>query len=530
VAAAGALLAPAAAQATPVATAARSVSPVVTSISPKSPAIGGVLTIRGRNFVRGKGRNSVVFRRDGARAVFVKADLSTGKLLTVKLPPSLAKFLVQRDGQVQPTRFRLRVLARRLGARFTRNALSPLVKPEPSAATPPPVVVTGDCGNAEADLDGDRVKNGVDADDDDDLLTDTQEKGLELDPCNRDTDGDKVDDGYEWRSALDLNDDEDEEPNTFLPYPGKKPYPNALDGADANIDFDGDSLTLSEEQALWKYTVARGAPLSLGALTYSDGEQYTASARGADGHRVPTLAAATYDKWQCFLDWADPAKEDACRPGDVEHGYLEVMLQQPGRSWHDARTPFDIRDTDRDGDLTGQLTAQIDRDRDSWLSDDERDEDADGLTNFDETHGCMNPELWKALYKKETPYPIAYAGTNVADDDSDGDGVLDGADDQDHDDVPNMMECSRKRAAGVTTFDKQTSDSGDGSVVPVGPPAHDPKGFVNPFNPCLPLPGKYVEDSGNHIPGSRTCPLYIPVGDNAWAPFNPKDEYFYIHN
>ena len=47
-------------------------------------------------------------------------------------------------------------------------------------------------------------------------------------PCNLDTDGDGVDDGFEYQSAKDLNDDEYQNPNQFLPYPGKRPYPNPL--------------------------------------------------------------------------------------------------------------------------------------------------------------------------------------------------------------------------------------------------------------------------------------------------------------
>jgi hypothetical protein len=38
---------------------------------------------------------------------------------------------------------------------------------------------------------------------------------------------------------------------------------------------------------------------------------------------------------------------------------------------------------------------------------------------------------------------------------------------------------------------------------------------VNPFNPCLP-----------HVK-SRTCKRIVPA-DNAWAPFHPDDEYYYI--
>ena len=58
----------------------------------------------------------------------------------------------------------------------------------------------------------------------------------------------------------------------------------------------------------------------------------------------------------------------------------------------------------------------------------------------------MSPGFWKACYAERGPYPISYAGTKAYDGDTDGDGVLDGADDQDFDDVPNIMELSR--AAG----------------------------------------------------------------------------------
>ena len=37
-----------------------------------------------------------------------------------------------------------------------------------------------------------------------------------------------MEDGYEYQSAVDLNDDEYQSPNDVLPYPGKRPYPNPL--------------------------------------------------------------------------------------------------------------------------------------------------------------------------------------------------------------------------------------------------------------------------------------------------------------
>ena len=66
-------------------------------------------------------------------------------------------------------------------------------------------------------------------DDDNDLLLDDLEASIGTDPCRADTDGDGVADGYEYQSARDLNDDEYQQPNAFLPYPGKRPYPNPLD-------------------------------------------------------------------------------------------------------------------------------------------------------------------------------------------------------------------------------------------------------------------------------------------------------------
>ena len=38
--------------------------------------------------------------------------------------------------------------------------------------------------------------------------------------------------------------------------------------------------------------------------------------------------------------------------------------------------------------------------QDEWLSDGERDEDADGLTNYDETHGRMTQKYWAECYAR----------------------------------------------------------------------------------------------------------------------------------
>jgi hypothetical protein len=478
-------------------------TPIVKRITPKQIFVGETLTIRGRNFRRGVNKNTVAFKRRGAKVVFVKAGKGTTKLLRVTLPKRLERVLVVRNGTPVPTRLRVRVLSGRFGKRFTRASLSPIVGAEkpPAPPAPPPV-------DPDADCDGDKLVNGVDADDDNDLLGDALEKTLKLDLCAADTDRDGAEDGYEYKSARDLNDDEHETPNQYTPYPEKRPYPNALDSTDADTDHDGDTLTLLDEHRLWKYTTAHGSARTLAALTYSAGEQYSVSSRaGGTGRRTPTLAAAGYVKQAQFLSWAGAA------------GYRTVGLSYVGTNfpatdaddWWLPRTGFDIRDFDRGGAEAGAELTYYDRDGNGVLSDAERDEDADGLPNQWESTGCMTRGYWDGLYNKETPYYLQFAGVRLDDGDTDGDGVRDGADDQDHDDVPNVMECSRTMASGIA------EDPADLNTAPPGRPW---KGYVNPFNPGLP-----------HTK-SRTCKRYVVVGGSSgkWAPFNADNENYLIRN
>jgi hypothetical protein len=112
--------------------------------------------------------------------------------------------------------------------------------------------------------------------------------------------------------------------------------------------------------------------------------------------------------------------------------------------------------------------------------------------------------------------------------DSDNDDILDGADDQDHDDIPNIMELSRNMASGEVDWDAH-----DGTCVisdtillegPDGPDADsDPDpleeyhagvyGRVNPFNPCLPYTW------------SRTCARGVEFGAG-FAPFDGSTDWF----
>jgi hypothetical protein len=495
---------------------------------------GKWLTIHGKNFRRGKGRNSVGFKRDGAAVVFVRSDISTAKMMKVRVPTRLESLLATEGTNRVATRFHLRILTSRFGRSFTPARTSPLISARtprgpgaPGPGTPPPAAPEGNC-------DGDGQLNGADLDDDNDLVPDAQENAIGTNGCLADSDGDGVTDGYEYRSAVDLNDDEYAQPNTALPYPGKRPYPNPLGAADVTKDFDGDGLTLREEYDLWRHTTPNptGNPFAdvpgrATPLSYSDGLQYSESVRceeatgpsaalcqpGYDGgRRVPSLPASGYVKWQQFIAWATPA-------------YLKVEIHQ-NSAWYDdlnGRNSVDIRDTDLSGGPVEPVEEfTLDGDRDDFLSDDERDEDADGLSNYDELKSRMTPEFWAGCYAKEPRYPVAFMGTDPLDPDSDGDGVRDGADDQDNDDFPNLMELSRFAASGWRLNEVNETDDGIPSAITrsrvrVCDPDPDIKpdvlvhpndyGQVNPFNPCLP-------DTG-----SRSCADKMIFGQDRWAPF-----------
>ena len=115
----------------------------------------------------------------------------------------------------------------------------------------------------------------------------------------------------------------------------------------------------------------------------------------------------------------------------------------------------------------------------------------------------MTPEyLAKTIDKENSFYgrPEVQAMTTVSyvDPDVDGDGVPDGADDQDHDGWSNIDELSRSAlpAASHPAYAGVTGLTGLFIA-------------VNPYNPCLP------------DPNSRVCTLHPPLDSmSAWAPFD----------
>jgi hypothetical protein len=491
---------------------AKAAKPKVTRVTPMRLAVGETLTIRGTGFKSKPRSNTIVFRGSGGRTAFAKPRLASRTKLVVKIPGSVGRLLAVKDGRQSPTRLRLRVLVAKKFSAFTPRRLSPVV------------LGLGGGGNDKGGSGGGGTGGSVpvpppvcndDSDHDNDLLTNALELGIGTDPCRLDTDGDGIEDGYEYRSAKDLNDDELQDVGTVLPYPGKRPYPNPLDPSDAAKDYDGDSLELAEEQRLWRYAIGVGrASRTLEPLYYSDGEQFSIYVLGAGARRVPSLAATGYSLQQSFLDWA------------AASGYRTIGLVDHDQHWTDpssTRASYGLLDVNRDGSEAGSVlpgyarneTRYYDLIQDGSLSDDERDEDADGLTNFDETHGRLTAEYWASCYTIEKPFDIVYADPDVTDPDSDGDGIRDGADDQDHDDIPNVMELSRLAASGLWDAERECKPV-DGLPSPPLTNHPDAYGRVNPFNPCLPM----IQ--------SRTCTLHPGIGGDSaphddsldWASLN----------
>jgi hypothetical protein len=437
------------------ATARTSSVPTVSNVAPLNIAIGDQLTITGRNFRAGKSKNTVVFKRDGQRAVFVTADQATATQIKLTIPAKLSQYLSRRTGgTARPTRFRLRVLSARFGRAFTANKLSPVVsEPGPASASPSTGVKVTNAAGVQVttpvaqvpDCDADGQANAVDLDDDNDLLSDALEVSLKLNTCSSDTDGDGMTDGWEYQSAIDLNNAGCNTPAyptpcaPATPYPWKVAYPNPLDGTDGNIDFDGDWIPDYQEHAAWAQHT--GHDLSIAGMWYSGGLKSS----------------------------QDP----------VADGCVGMPIPAP-------RAPF-----------TTAYANLLDASGNGCLSDGERDEDADMLSNNNELTGKLSSvSWWAANYDSEQPFSnVVWSGTSWLDGDTDGDGLYDGTDDQDHDDYWNAEEQIR----GSQEWDKDENATGVHSGL-----------WVQPYNPCLPNPD------------SRTCPEFVPAG-TSWAPFPKPD-------
>jgi hypothetical protein len=428
--------------------------PQITRVTPMRVSVGKLLTVRGRNFRSRIKGNTLIFRGPSGRTAFAKPRRAGRAKLVVRIPASVARLLVVRNSSQRPTRLKLRVLAGHF-SKYTSRRLSPVVTG----------VGAGD-GGGTAKVCKD------DADHDNDLLSNDLEKTIGTDPCLDDTDVDGMTDGWEYYAAKDLN-------IKAVPYPGKRPFPNALDPSDGGsggasaYDYDGDGLTTREEYRAWRYTGSSFDPSKAGGLDlesplgYSDGTKFS---RAGETPRVPAWRSASYG------------------------------LSNP----------------------TQPFPATYDLFGDAAWRDGERDADADGLNNrMESARGPSNNAYWEAFWandKRFSPvvepwgekfycaYPYVqspgffdqrgFAELDLADPDVDGDGLLDGEDDQDNDDYNNITE--------VYESDKDLDGNGQPAWCGWAPgivPTIDRGGVpyaINPFNPCAP------------DPASRTCDDYPP--------------------
>ncbi|WP_324904699.1 IPT/TIG domain-containing protein [Baekduia sp.] len=212
-----------------------------------------------------------------------------------------------------------------------------------------------------------------------------------------------------------------------------------------------------------------------------DGWEYW-SAQQLNGASVPYPGTKP---WPNPLDPSDPNDDF---DGDGLTAIQEFTL------WKASKTGFPLvaysDGTQNSGGKQPVLPGNpLDLDHDGNLTDDERDEDGDGLSNMVELNFRGEQEWWKTVdqYKDEKPYAIRqFSDLDPTNPDSDGDGILDGADDQDNDGWSNFVEAQLSRLQ---------------------------VGYrVQPFNPCLP------------DPHAATCGRWTRIGTDAWPPFDGSQQ------
>lgn len=372
--------------------------PSVAKVAPLKAGIGDRMTISGKGFRKGKNRNTVVFKRDGKRAIFVRATGTTTKRISFVIPSKLLPALAQRKGAAIPTRFRVRVLAARFGKRYTSAKNSPRIGP-----TPVNVKVS------KNDCDGDNVLNADDKDDDNDLLPDTEETSLKTDACLRDSDGDGMSDGWEHHSALDRN-------SKAKPAPTRKPFPNALDKTDAEVDHDGDGLTNLEEYVAW--TTTSGVLRAADADVYTSRLSYSGGNPNSDGRprRADAVAYMDRDGNGFLSDFERDADGDLIPNMDEQRGANDAMRGSEGQSGDDPR----FYDFGLFGPLYVEKVAQ-----------------AQSVQDQPKCAGINQVPFYcvDSVAKVSKVDPLDWVEA-----DTDGDGIRDDQDDVDHDDVANITE------------------------------------------------------------------------------------------
>jgi hypothetical protein len=357
--------------------------PVVTKVTPMKAGVGDLMTIAGKGFRSGKNKNTIVFKRSGQRAVFVRAENATTTKLTLHVPLKLQAYMEVDNNQPIPSVFAIRVISKRFGQKFTAKKLSPTIGPAGTGIQAPgttgPSAYEQCLAAAQANPAGDEDK---------DSLSNGLEKSVGTDPCRVDSDTDGLSDGWEYQSALDLN-------SRAYPYPGKKPWPNPLDPTDINSDFDGDGLLAWEEFQLWQYA---GSPFGAGGdiIVYSDGTQNTGGQVLTAGN--PALQALDLDGDGNLTDDERDADNDGLS-NVVEYNTTGTQnwwtkgpyKEEKPYSW---RTFADPSPTDSDSDGDGVLDGAD-------------DQDVDGYDNYTEMEFHLRKGLFVQPFNPCLPDPYA---------------------------------------------------------------------------------------------------------------------------
>jgi hypothetical protein len=276
-----------------------------------------------------------------------------------------------------PTKFRIRILARRFGKRYTALSGSPTIAPVSAGTNAPPGTAPQPLAPpnppAPADCDGDGIVDDVDQDDDNDHMTDTFEAAIGTNRCKLDSDGDTLSDFWEYESALDLN-------LRALPYPGKRPYPNPL-FQDMNVDYDGDGMLAWQEHAMWLRYAGGGVN-----IYYSDGTQTTDPASGLTDDRRDVEGDGLPNWWEANgggqRSWWKAAYQS-----EIDYGVVYSDL--------------DFLDPDSDGD--GRVDGDDDVDHDGYTN---KQEMSRGVPLPDKFNAALAPQpRWVQPYNPCLPDP-----------------------------------------------------------------------------------------------------------------------------